>query len=506
MVKVLIVVDEAATAPVIAAMLRRSQYEVTAVATTGEEAIRLTAETWPDILLMDLMLTSDLDSISTAQYIHDRFNLPIIYLATQVDLPLLDQAQQTQPAGYLVKPITEENLREALETGLERHRHRQFQRINPPETPITISPPSPDLLLRSIGDGVIATNASGQVTFLNPAAEAMTGWNQRDAIGQPITTVFRLVHEETWKPIEHPVVRAMLQQQVVYLEEYSSLVARNGTRILVGDSASPIFINGQTDGAVMVFWDVSQRRPLRTRNHLLQQEQQLKRLRDRFTNLIAQQFRTPLEIIMSSAGLLQLYSNQWSRERNTEYFEQIEAAVEQMNQLLEATVVAARTEGVDSPFDPQPLDLVQCCQTLIQSQGVANAQRIAVDIIGDPQMVAVDHRLLRHILKSLLVNALQYSAPDTPVELGIHFEQVGQNQIILTVQDQGRGIPEADQPLIFEPFYRGENISDVYGYGLGLALVKRCVELHNGTLEFDSRINQGTQFTVILFTPPSPPT
>lgn len=485
-------------------MLRRLQYEVTAIATTADEAIRLTAETRPDILLMELMPTANLDSLAAAQRIQDRFNLPIVYLAAPADLPLLDQAQGIQPVGYLLKPITEESLRDSLEAGLEQHRRRQLQPLSPSAAPITIRPPSPDLLLRSISDGIIATNASGQVTFLNPAAEAMTGWNQQDAIGQPITNVVRLVHEETRKPIENPVLQAMLRQQVVYLEEYSSLVARNGTRILVGDSASPIFLDGQTDGAVMVFWDVSQRRPQPVRSNLLQQEQQLRRLRDHFTNLIAQQFCTPLEIIMSSAGLLQLYSNQWPAERNTEYFEQIEAAVEQMHQLLEATIVAARTEGVDAAFNPQPLDLVQFCQILIQRQATANTQRIALDIIGHPQTVAVDRRLLRCILKSLLVNALQYSAPDTPVRLEINFEQIAQNHIILTVQDQGRGISETDQPLMFEPFYRGENVSDIAGYGLGLALVQRCVELHNGTLEFDSRINQGTQFTVTLPTPPSP--
>jgi PAS domain S-box-containing protein len=115
--------------------------------------------------------------------------------------------------------------------------------------------------LSSIGDAVIATDLQGKVTFLNPVAEAMTGWTVAEAVGQPLTGIFNIVNEETGQPVDNPVARVLQTGLTVGLANHTALVARNGTVVAVEDSAAPIRdTDGNIAGAVMVFHDVSERR------------------------------------------------------------------------------------------------------------------------------------------------------------------------------------------------------------------------------------------------------
>jgi PAS domain S-box-containing protein len=115
--------------------------------------------------------------------------------------------------------------------------------------------------LSSIGDAVIATDLQGRVTFLNPVAEAMTGWTMAEAVGQPLTGIFNIVNEETREPVDNPVARVLQTGFIVGLANHTALVARDGTVIAVEDSAAPIRdTDGNIAGAVMVFHDVSERR------------------------------------------------------------------------------------------------------------------------------------------------------------------------------------------------------------------------------------------------------
>ncbi|MBC8024577.1 MAG: PAS domain S-box protein, partial [Steroidobacteraceae bacterium] len=118
-----------------------------------------------------------------------------------------------------------------------------------------------EVTLASIGDAVITTDLEARVTFLNPVAEAMTGWVLRDALGKPLPDVFRIVNEDTRAPVENPIARVLATGQVVGLANHTSLIAVNGSEIAIEDSAAPIRdSHGVVAGAVMVFHDVTRRR------------------------------------------------------------------------------------------------------------------------------------------------------------------------------------------------------------------------------------------------------
>jgi len=117
------------------------------------------------------------------------------------------------------------------------------------------------ITLASIGDGVIATDAAGRVTFLNGVAEALTGWDQAAAAGRPLEEVFRIVHEHTREPVENPALRALRDGQPVALANHTALIARDGTEHLIDDTAAPVRADdGTVVGSVLVFRDVTERR------------------------------------------------------------------------------------------------------------------------------------------------------------------------------------------------------------------------------------------------------
>jgi len=490
MFKVMIVEDEIIVAQTIATMLQQLGHQVTTIVSTGQAAIQQVAETRPDIVLMDIVLRSDIDGIQAADRIRKQWGIPVIYLTAYADDATLERAKQTQPVGYLVKPINELNLKVALEIGLAQHYHVLEKRTDSPL----------DILFNCMSDGVIATDQQGHVTFMNPAAEQMTGWLRQEAQGQPITTILNLVHQVTQRPIANPVLQAIRDRQVVYLPDYVTLLTRDGNQLAIGDSVSPLLDNGQPNGAVLVFWDLSQRQMGANLAPTLAKELELKQLHYRFTDLLVRQFRTPLNTILSSAGLLQLYGSRWSESRNEEYLAQIEAAVEQMNQLLAAITVLVQTESVSQPLNPTPLNLANFYQDLLSvlAQDHENvAHRLQLQL--DPALTTpvLDERLLHYILYSLLSNALKYSDPDAPVQLEILSDPAALT-ITFRVEDYGRGIPPANQARIFEPFYRGENVDSIPGYGLGLAIVERCVNLQQGEIFFASTMGVGTTFIVKL--------
>ena len=117
--------------------------------------------------------------------------------------------------------------------------------------------------LRSIGDAVITTDNGGRVTYLNAVAESLTGWMQRDALGQPLDSVFRIVNEQTRRPVESPATKALREGVVVGLANHTVLIQKNGHELAIDDSAAPIRDEfGEVSGCVLIFRDVSAQRRL----------------------------------------------------------------------------------------------------------------------------------------------------------------------------------------------------------------------------------------------------
>ena len=248
--RILVVEDESIVALHIKSTLESAGYTVPALASSGEEAIQRAADTHPDLVLMDIKLRGPMDGIQAAEQIRTRFNIPVIYLTAFADEATLQRAKITEPFGYLLKPFEEPELQISIEMAL--HKHQMERRLQESKRWLATT-------LRSIGDAVIATDAAGRIKFMNPMAEALTGWSQSEALGEHLSQVFDIVSEQGDSSTRDPVSKAIQEGVTVHLAHHL-LITRNGKEVPIGDNAAPIRDEvGNIIGAVLVFRDISER-------------------------------------------------------------------------------------------------------------------------------------------------------------------------------------------------------------------------------------------------------
>lgn len=238
----------------------------------------------------------------------------------------------------------------------------------------------------------------------------------------------------------------------------------------------------------------------------LDQERELVRLKGNFVNLVSHEFRTPIGVILGSAQVLESYFDRLEPGRRAEHLGDIADAARHMAGLIDEVLLLGRIEAGRLPFQPRPLNVGAFLRRLADevTQATGGRNPIAVDSAEDLPPGHSDETLLRHVFSNLLTNAVKYSPPGSPVSLTV---AVIGTEAVVTVRDQGIGIPAEDQRRLFEVFYRGGNVGELPGTGLGLVIVKRCVEVHGGEVRLNSQVGRGTTVIVRLplFRSPEPP-
>ena len=229
----------------------------------------------------------------------------------------------------------------------------------------------------------------------------------------------------------------------------------------------------------------------------LQIERELNELKNRFVSMVSHEFRTPLGITMSAIELLRNHLELLEDAKRKELFDDIFVATRHMADMMEQMLVLSRAEAGKLAFRPVPINLENLCHRLVDESLSASNRRcpIEVKVEGTLTGAEADESLLRHIFSNLLSNAVKYSAAGQTVEFGV--TRTGGNAVF-TVRDAGIGIPPGDVPRLFHAFHRAANVGETPGTGLGLVIVKRCVDLYGGAIEVRSKPGEGTTFTVTL--------
>lgn len=242
---ILIVEDDFVIAKVLAESLQELGYQVAGIVSTGEEAVERAAKVHPDLVLMDIRLKGEMDGIEAGEQISGDLHIPIVYLTAYSDERTVERAKITEPYGYLIKPFTDTELKTTLEMAIYKHRREKREREKGEWFLET---------LMAISDGIITTNPEGQITFMNPAAELMTGWQSPESYLRPLTEVFRLVREGSGTVVENLARRAAREENLVAGEGDEVLLAKNGTKWPTESRASPIRDSrGRSIGAVVIF-------------------------------------------------------------------------------------------------------------------------------------------------------------------------------------------------------------------------------------------------------------
>jgi len=229
----------------------------------------------------------------------------------------------------------------------------------------------------------------------------------------------------------------------------------------------------------------------------LQREKELSEMKSKFVSIASHELRTPLATILSSAELLEHYSDSLSAEDRLKMLHGIQGGVKRMNAMIEDVLIIGKAEAGALQFEPKPVDLGDLCHKVVEELrgGVAKQHIIEFEHQFKRGSLNLDEKLLRHILTNLLSNAAKYSPPGSTVSL-LLAERDG--QALIEVGDQGIGIPPGDLARMFESFHRASNVGTRQGTGLGMVIVKKAVELHGGTISIDSKVNAGTRISVHL--------
>lgn len=229
----------------------------------------------------------------------------------------------------------------------------------------------------------------------------------------------------------------------------------------------------------------------------LEAEKELNQLKGNFVSMVSHEFRTPLGVILSSSNILDRYLDRLPADKRKTQLRAIRKSVHRMNDLVEDILLLGKFDAGRMTCNPSPVNLDQVCRKVVAEVESACGREQAILFDMDPGAgdAVGDETLLLHILVNLLGNALKYSTQENQVRFGVR--RLG-SHAEFTIQDFGCGIPSADQGRLFTAFYRGSNVSHTQGSGLGLVIVKRCVDLHAGSIHCQSVEGEGTSFTVTL--------
>jgi PAS domain S-box-containing protein len=350
------------------------------------------------------------------------------------------------------------------------------------------------ITLKSLGEAVVATDQSGNVSFINPVAQQLTGWSYADANGRRFHDVMKLVDERTRSEVEDPVDSIRREQRVVSYSNGLLLTSRDGKEYPIELTGAPIFNQvGHLAGVAVVFRDTTQRRQteqtLRTSERLT--------LAGRLSATIAHEIRNPLDTVTNLVYLLQ--HEQKSNPASTQYLEMASEELTRISQITGQLLTFHRESR--SPIQVSLNEVLESVLVLFSPQikqnhiGVNRRFETERGVRGFPGE-------LRQVFSNLVGNAMEAIASGGQLILHTRESTMASDPsrrgVRITVLDNGSGIPPGVRKNLFAPFYttKGEK-----GTGLGLWISRGIVEKHEGTIHVTSTSRNGrsgTAFSVFL--------
>jgi PAS domain S-box-containing protein len=398
-------------------------------------------------------------------------------------------------------------------------------------------------LFENATEGIVLTDQEGVIILANPAAQKMFGYGVSEMINQPIELL--LPHNIKSKHVD-------LRNQFYEDPHHRSMgmggdlcgLTKSGEELPVEVSLSH-YNKGESRYVIAFIVDITERRKiekdmllqqhqlekvsneLRTLNaelemkveqrtlivkealEKLQQSQQelskaldkereLNEIKSRFVSMASHEFRTPLSAVLSSASLLSKYVKEDEQEKRNKHIERIRRAVKNLNEILEdflslGKLGEGKVAAVNSRFELN--SFIE--ETTEDVKGLLKEGQHIIYNPGGLSVINVDRKLLKNIMLNLVSNAIKFSEPNTNIFID---SIVTNDQATIQVKDEGLGISPEDQDHLFSSFFRGANVVNIQGSGLGLHIVKRYLDLMGGSIAVDSKLNEGTTITINLST------
>jgi PAS domain S-box-containing protein len=387
------------------------------------------------------------------------------------------------------------------------------------------------ILVSTIPDIVIKTDLNGNIVYINDKGQPILDFFEKDMIlGNSILQYianedfdklknnFRLMFEKNIGPIEYKIKTGT--EEVYYCEAHGEVLHE---------------LDGSPYGTVFLIRDINERKraerelqkyrlhleelviertkELEVVNKLLQEEIEkqkeaeikvkqalskeieLSELKTRFISIASHEFRTPLATIYSSAELLEMFGKEWDYEQYTKQIERIKKHIVGLTEIMDDVLTVSKIDSGKTKFEPAEIDLREICNNILEDIKALQQkkQKLQFKYLSENSIYFLDGKLTKMILINLLSNALKYSAMNGEIIFTV--DEI-ENYIQFKISDNGIGIPEEDKFYLFTPFHRGSNVGNIHGTGLGLSIVKKYVEIHSGSINYVSKVNEGTTFIV----------
>jgi PAS domain S-box-containing protein len=346
--------------------------------------------------------------------------------------------------------------------------------------------------LTSIGDAVIATDPDGLITLMNPVAEKLTEWQSEEAIGRPLSEVFRIVNQETRKTVENPVDKVRRLNHVVGLANHTVLISKGGQDFAIDDSAAPIRdSNGKIVGIVLIFRDVTQQRALEA---ALNQNERLA-IAGRLSASIAHEIHNPLDTVGNTLFLLDQQEGIQPEARQL-----IETAQQEVQRVVEISKNMLSLHRESRAASKVKLSELLEGVVVLVKETIAKDRRKIELLSGFKGEVEAFPSELRQVFTNVIKNAVEATVDGGNIKIYSEaVQQSGQNGVVVRVVDDGVGIPEQLQARLFSPFV---STKEHNGTGLGLWVSRSIMEKHGGSIRLSSNGEPNTRGTTAsIFVP-----
>ncbi|MBV6395397.1 MAG: Adaptive-response sensory-kinase SasA [Anaerolineales bacterium] len=465
---ILLALDETPFRMLVQRALRAAGYE-TAEASDREALQRALQESSPSLLLIGEFLRGE-PGLKLASEQLGRFpTLPIILY---VEKDSGETAKQVLTAGlsaYIFPPLRTEDIVDSVTRSLARARHLgDWVRREVRRTTSTLQKQVHELdaIFQNLGDGVIILNQRGGVLLINRTIQRIFGVNETSVVGVPFEDAF-----------SHPDLLEVWRSASVGHPEIHEINMTDGRVFMARHAPIPEI------GSAITLQDIS---------HL----KELERVKNDFVHTVSHDLRSPLTSVLGYAELVARTGPLNDHQR--EFLSRVQGSVQQITSLINDLLDIGRMEaGFDTRREAVHLETI-LASTLEALNGQIRAANMRVDLQISPSLppVRANPIRIRQLLDNLINNALKYTPHNGIIRIELCAEE---GQVIFQISDNGPGIAPADQPHIFDKFYRGADVPDgVVGTGLGLAIVKSIVDSHQGRIWVESAIGKGSAFYVVL--------
>jgi signal transduction histidine kinase len=479
---ILIVEDERITAKDLQLQLQQLGHAVPVTVASGEAAIQRVAESRPDLVLMDIHLTGEIDGIEAARQIWAEFRIPIIYLAAYADEETMRRAKITEPSAYLLKPFTTRELQAAIEMALYRYTMDRALRSSYATNRALIYA-VPDWLFRINNKGVFVNFKAGTTPQVPLARD--------DFMGKPLAAVLPSPEAQQLLKCVHQALASGETQTFDYDLMHGQQRNSYEARVVVSAPAE----------VMVIVRDVSARKAAEEALHRAHKELARKAAALEAANVELSQYayaashdlKTPLRAIHNYVTFLREDLATVVSGEQKGYLEGLSRAVRQSETLVNDLLTLSQVGSGKKPH--VPLDL-----GVFLREMVAALQLPADTVIDLPTKwptVTTDRTLLWQVFQNLLLNAVKFNrSPHKQVWLRWH--TISDTRYEISVRDNGIGIDPQYHDRIFRMFQRLHPANEFEGTGIGLAIVKKAVGKLGGTIHVQSSVNGGSTFLVNL--------